>query len=55
MDFAGGPFGEPPDANCTSASLNREKPKSGCGLGTELALLLPLLAGLRRMRGARRR
>jgi cysteine-rich repeat protein len=51
VDFAGGPFGEPADDFCDSPAQNREHPKRGCGLGPELLVLLPLLAGLRRARG----
>jgi len=40
-----------PDPYCGTALTNREQPRSGspgCGIGPELALLLPLLRGLRR-------
>jgi hypothetical protein len=42
-----------PDSYCVAATTNREKPNGtgGCGLGPELALLLPGLAWLRRKRG----
>jgi cysteine-rich repeat protein len=49
VDFAGGPFGEPADAYCQTAAQNTEK-KKACGLGPELAVLLPLLAAWRRRR-----
>jgi hypothetical protein len=39
----------PPDAFCTAGFLDRER-KNACGLGFEVALVLPLLAGLRRRR-----
>jgi hypothetical protein len=59
IDFDGGvtagldPPGSP-DPHCTSALDNRERPRpptSGCGIGPELALLLPGLWWLRRRRG----
>ncbi len=45
-----------PDPQCTSASRNREGMQTvwGCGLGPELALLLPVLGWLGRRRSARR-
>jgi probable HAF family extracellular repeat protein len=48
IDWDGGPGGTP-DPQCNGkAWLTKEK--SGCGLGAELALLLPLLARMRRRR-----
>lgn len=46
VDWDGGPNGEPPDPNCKAASAASER--SSCGLGAELALLLPLLRAWRR-------
>jgi len=51
IDFDGGPGGGVPDPQCTTAWRNKETP--GCGIGFELVLLAPLLARLRRLRGAR--
>ena len=56
IDFDGGasaglPLEEQtePDPQCLEAWQMREA-GPGCGLGAELALLLPLLAGVRRLR-----
>ena len=38
------------DPTCGNAWQTSESPTSGCGLGAELALLLPILLGLRRIR-----
>jgi len=46
IDWNGGSGGGTPDPQCTSAWRMTEK--TGCGLGFELVLLLPLLARLRR-------
>ena len=43
-----GPAG--PDPECDQPWRNREAPSSGCGLGCELVLLLPLLVGVVRRR-----
>jgi subtilisin family serine protease len=53
IDWDGGPGGELFDTGCTSATDDVEyaQPSASCGLGPELALLLPLLLGLRRRRG----
>ena len=52
VDWDGGPRGGTPDSFCVgNAWRNVERPPSSCGLGTELALLLPALIALRR-RGA---
>jgi hypothetical protein len=51
VDRFGGPDGEPPDAGC--ASPNDGSERSSCGLGAELAFLLPLWAWGRRRRAAR--
>lgn len=48
VDWDGGPNGEPPDPYCNAASKTAEQ--SSCGLGAELALLLPLLRAWRRRR-----
>jgi hypothetical protein len=42
-----------PDSFCEFAAKNKERPQSGagCGVGPELALLLPALWWLRRSRG----
>ncbi len=60
IDFDGGasrnggvPLAEA-DPHCTSAWRDSERP-TACGLGFELALLAPLAARLRRLRGGRRR
>jgi subtilisin family serine protease len=54
IDYAGGPLGEPADAQCYSPSRLQERVTTYCGLGPELLVLLPLLAGLRRRRWAAR-
>ncbi|NNL67280.1 MAG: hypothetical protein HKP30_13615, partial [Myxococcales bacterium] len=46
VDWDGGALGFPPDPTCNGAWEPTER--SGCGLGGELALLLPILARLRR-------
>jgi len=46
IDWDGGPGGGLPDPQCTTPSRNKE---SSCGIGAELALLMPLLARLRRV------
>ena len=53
MDGDGGA----PDPDCASGFDTTEQPVigGGCGIGPELALLLPLLAGLRATRLARLR
>jgi hypothetical protein len=50
IDYDGGPGPGTPDPNCHSAADNRERVRQawGCGLGPELALLLPGLWWLRR-------
>jgi len=48
--------GGPPDTDCTNGWDTTEgppPPPPGCGIGPELALLLPLLAALRRRRAGR--
>jgi len=42
--------GMPPDTQCNGSFSVSEQPKNRCGLGVELALLLPLLQLLRRRR-----
>ena len=52
IDFDGGPGGGVPDPQCDVASKNRESASGrGCGVGVELALLLPALGWLRARRG----
>jgi len=55
LDFDGGSAGAA-DAFCTSATRSAEAqaPAPGCGIGPELAVLVPLLAALRRRRRAAR-
>ena len=55
IDFDGGPGMATPDPECMVAYRNMEtpNPSGGCGLGAELALLMPSLVWLRRRRGAR--
>ena len=53
IDFMGGPGGEPADQHCLSYVDNKEA--TGCGLGFELALLMPALSALRRRAAARSR
>ena len=45
------------DPQCTTPYRNQEKPNSGCGLGGEIAVLLGIVAGMRRVaaRGKRDR
>ena len=50
IDWDGGPGGAPADAYCDTPTKGAEGPSSSCGLGTELALLLPLLFAWRRRR-----
>lgn len=51
IDYAGGPLGEPADPQCSIPGKLREAAVSlSCGLGPELALVLPLIAALRRRR-----
>jgi PKD repeat protein len=56
IDWDGGPGGATPDDNCTMPWRRTEAPPGApsCGLGFELALVLPLLARLR-LRNSRRR
>jgi hypothetical protein len=51
IDADGGGAGAP-DAYCNgvASSPNEAAPTVGCGIGPELALLLPLVAGARRLR-----
>lgn len=51
FDWDGGPLGAMPDPQCGGPDDNKEG-SGRCGLGAELALLLPLLHALRRMRRA---
>jgi hypothetical protein len=54
IDWDGGPGAATPDPQCADMPWrNLEIQASGCGLGFELALLLPLFARLRRLRGVR--
>ena len=45
IDFNGGPGIATPDPQCAVAYRNKEtpNPSGGCGLGAELALVMPLL------------
>jgi hypothetical protein len=51
VDWDGGPGGEP-DADCAASPWrDRERAREArCGVGFELAILLPLVAGMRRVR-----
>jgi hypothetical protein len=55
IDFDGGAFlndGVPvaqPDPQCVAAWKNHEADRRSCGLGLELVLAMPFLAGLRRI------
>ena len=51
IDWDGGPGGGPLDPQCTAAWRNRER---SCGIGFELAFVVPVLAQLRRIRRAPR-
>ncbi len=44
IDYAGGPSGEAQDPQCGSPHQTSENAPPGCGLGPELALILPALA-----------
>jgi hypothetical protein len=56
IDWDGGPAGGTPDPTCGGRGYGMRERSANCGLGFELALVLPLLAALRRRRsGARRR
>ena len=49
VDWDGGPSGGTPDAQCTgNPRRNNERP--GCGIGFELAFVIPLLEAIRRAR-----
>ncbi len=49
VDWDGGPRGGTPDSHCVGTPFrNWERPPSSCGLGMEVALLLPVLVALRR-------
>jgi photosystem II stability/assembly factor-like uncharacterized protein len=52
VDWNGAPGGVPADPHCTQPSRNRETPSS-CGLGFELALVLPPVVLWRRRRRTR--
>jgi hypothetical protein len=52
IDWDGGPAAGTADPQCTSAWRNIEAPVHACGVGFELAALVPLLARLRRLRRA---
>jgi hypothetical protein len=54
VDWDGGPGGGTPDAQCVGMPWRgMEAAMNPCGLGFEIALLVPLLARLRRLRGVR--
>jgi uncharacterized repeat protein (TIGR02543 family) len=56
IDWDGGPSGAAADASCAGHGYGSREKASSCGLGFELALALPLLAGLRgRRRGLQTR
>jgi hypothetical protein len=48
IDWNGGPGGGTPDPQCVGKPYGGSEKPSGCGLGVELALLLPMLRVLRR-------
>jgi uncharacterized repeat protein (TIGR02543 family) len=47
IDWDGGPAGASPDATCAGRAYGTREQAPGCGLGFELALVLPLLAARR--------
>jgi hypothetical protein len=53
VDWDGGAGAATPDPQCEGHGYAGEAPPGACGLGTELALLLPAIAALRRRRAAR--
>jgi Trypsin-like peptidase domain len=48
IDWDGGPGGGKPDSQCVDAPWRNTEKSGSCGLGFELALVVPLLARLRR-------
>jgi 6-phosphogluconolactonase (cycloisomerase 2 family) len=52
IDWDGGPGGATPDPQCSGRPYS-DKEAAGCGIGAELALLVPLYARLRRKRTMR--
>ncbi len=53
IDWDGGSAAAAPDSHCLGRPYQNEEKPSSCGLGTELALVLPLLGALRRRSAAR--
>jgi uncharacterized protein YkwD len=51
LDHDGGPLGATPDPQCVGTPWKNQESASSCGLGFELALLLPMLGVVRRYRG----
>jgi glucose/arabinose dehydrogenase/PKD repeat protein len=52
IDWDGGPASGTPDANCAN-NPRRNSEKAGCGIGFELAAIVPLLEAIRRRKVAR--
>jgi glucose/arabinose dehydrogenase len=52
VDWDGGPLGGAPDPQC-AGNPRRARELAGCGLGFELAFVIPLLAAVRRARRGR--
>ena len=55
IDWDGGIGGGTPDPFCGTLAWKNKEKKTGCGLGFEVGLLVPLWWSARRARGARRR
>jgi hypothetical protein len=54
IDYAGGPNGELPDPQCVGVPWSNREAPPACGLGGELALLVPLVFAFRRAAWGRR-